>query len=148
MFRKIKRGEHKEVAKLLNKSWKSRRYKDAEKYIAKGHSIEIIDDQFFVFENYKGDIVGIIGVVLYYGGVAELRDLVIDGKYRGLGYSTQMLERAIGYCSSNKIRKVYGYVRYQDEGLLKSLGFHVEGVLKNHFVDGEDLLILSKFLFP
>ena len=146
MFRKIKRSEYKEVARLLNKSWKSRRYKDAEKYIAKGHSIEIKDDQFFVFESFRGGIAGVIGVVLYDSGVAELRDLVIDGKYRGLGYSTQMIERAIDYCISNKARKVYGYVRYQDEGLLKSLGFHVEGVLKNHFVDGEDLLILSKFL--
>lgn len=146
MFRKIKRGEYKEVAKLLNRSWKSRRYKDAEKYIAKGHSIEIVDDEFFVFEGIKGDIVGVISVVLYDSGIAELRDLVIDGKYRGLGYSTQMIERSIDFCRSNKARKVYGYVRYEDEGLLKSLGFHVEGVLKNHFVDGEDLLILSKFI--
>ncbi len=146
MFRKIKRGDYQEATKLLGKSWKSRRYKNPMDYISKGHNIEIVEDQFFVFEGIKGEMVGIISVVLYEGGVAELRDLVIDDKYRGLGYSTQMLERAIDYCNSNKMRKIYGYVRYQDEGLLKSLGFHVEGVLKNHFVDGEDLLILSKFL--
>ncbi len=146
MFRKIKRGDYQEATKLLGKSWKSRRYKNPMDYISKGHSIEINEDQFFVFEGLRGEVVGIISVVLYESGVAELRDLVIDDKYRGLGYSTQMLERTIDYCKSNRTRKVYGYVRYQDEGLLKSLGFHVEGVLKNHFVDGEDLLILSKFL--
>lgn len=150
MFRKIKKAEIPKVANLLRQYWKTRGMnypkKWAEDYLKKGHKHDIKEDNFFVLEGPRGSVIGVISSTIFEGDVAELRDLVVTEKYRGLGHGKRLVNEALEYCKSKNVRKVYGFSRYETEGLLRALGFHVEGVLRNHFAEGEDLLIMSKFL--
>lgn len=142
-------AHRKSLAAHLVAYWKTRgmRYsqKWAEGYIASGHKKEIAGDKFFVaLEN--GCVVGSISVVVWKGGLAELRDFYVTPACRNKGIGRALFEKALRFCEKKKARKVHAKVFPQYMEFFKEYGFAEEGILKSHFADGEDLLVVGKFM--
>lgn len=138
-----------QVALLLREYWKERRMdysqRWAESYLKKGHSIEIKKEVFFVLKE-ENTLIGIISIIVWEGDLAELRDFVIKKEFRGKGYGKKLLENSIEWCKKNRIRKIISLSFPKYEKFLKEYGFEREGYLKDHFADGEHLVIMGKHL--
>src|SRR3989344_2493687 len=145
----ISKNEVIELSYLLVKYWKERGMeydlKCTEQYLIEGHKNELKDDITFSVKN-DGILIGIISVVVFEGDLAELRDFVIKEGMRGQGYGTKTLKLILDWCKDNQIRKVMSLIFPKHEQFLAKLGFAREGYLKDHFINGEDLLIMSKKL--
>ncbi|HLD57947.1 MAG TPA: GNAT family N-acetyltransferase [archaeon] len=141
----------KSASKLLVDYWNSRgmsQYTNgyARKYLSQGHAKEIKFDKFFVLKSATQDAVAVVSLIVYDGDVAEIRDFVVDKKYRGKGYGRKIVEELIEKAKKLKVRKLFSLASDKNTGFYKHLGFKKEGVLKDHFSKGEDLTIFSKFL--
>jgi len=150
MLIKISDKDRKEAAGLLADYWETRGMPQynrawASRYLAKGHGLEIARDEFFVLRE-KGELVGIISLITDVSGVAEIRDEVVKQEYRGKGYGKILIAEVVKLAKKRKIRKVFAltFPRYQK--LYADIGFKKEGVLKDHFAKGENLVIVSKIL--
>ena len=146
----LTKQEHGEVAQLLTSYWQERgmtQYdrKWAASYLIEGHKKEIEKDEFFVYKE-NGTIIGTIALITYSGGVAEIRDLVIKQEHRKKGQGKKVLSEIISIARQRKLRKLFAFVNPELEAPLQKGGFVKEGVLKNHFAQGEDLVIMSLFL--
>ena len=146
----LTRKDLQQTSKLLVDYWKERgmpkyNQKYAEKYILEGHKKEIKFDRFFVYKE-KRSLVGIISLIVQEGNVAEMRDLVVDQQYRNRGYGKKIIEEMIETSKKLKIRKLYVLTFSQLTKFYKRLGFKKEGILRSHFAEGENLIIMSKFL--
>ena len=149
-LKKLTPKKRPQAAELLWNYWKERgmpQYdkKWAEDYLVGGHKKEIKKDEFYVYEDRAG-FIGLVSLIVDVSGVAEIRDMVIDPMYRKKGYGTRMLNDLIEFAKKENIRKVFALVIPQYENLYRKMGFEKEGILKNHFAAGEDLIIMSKFL--
>ena len=149
MLVKLSSKDHNRAAQLLADYWSSRgvtQYdqKWALAYLSKGHRIEVVSDEFFVLRE-KSEIIGIASLITDVSGVAEIRDEVVKPKYRGRGYGKILLREIVKLAKKRKIRKLFAltFPRYQKFYL--SVGFKKEGLLKNHFAKGENLVTMSCF---
>jgi len=61
---------------------------------------------FFVVEE-GSEIVGTVGVKKDSQDEALVRRLFVDAKHRGRGYGTELLDRAVSFCSEKGYRRVY-----------------------------------------
>ena len=152
MLIKLSRSSRQEAAQLLADYWSSRGMpaydrKWAAKYLTKGHGLEVARDEFFAMRE-NGKLVGIVSLITDVSGVAEIRDLVVKPAHRGKGYGRVMLKQIVSLARRQKIRKVFvlAFPRYRK--LYESLGFAKEGILKDHFAKGENLIVMSRFLEP
>jgi len=139
----------KDLAKHLISYWKTRgmnySQKWAENYVTKGHREEILGDKFFVaVEN--GFVVGSMSVILWKRDIAELRDFYVKPEYRNKGIGRKLLERALDFCRRKDMRKIHAELFPQYFHFFKKYGFYKEGVLRSHYAEGEDLLVIGKFL--
>lgn len=149
-LKELTEQERREAAKLLADYWKDRGMPQydktwAKEYLIEGHKKEVKKDEFFVYTE-GGETIGTISLITDVSDVAEIRDMVVKPKYRNKDYGKKMLEELMGIARERKIRKLYAFIFPQSEKMYRSVGFEKEGVLKNHFVVGEDLTIMSKFL--
>ena len=150
VLEKLTSGKRSEVALLLFEYWKERGMPEydqkwAENYLIDGHKTEIESDEFFTF--IEGNtVIGVISLIKDVSNVAEIRDMVIKTEYRGKGYGKKMLSELISLAKEKKIRKLFSLSFPKLQKMYESLGFEKEGALKNHYADGEDLVIMSIFL--
>lgn len=139
----------KELAEFLSKYWETRNMDYsldwAESYIRKGHKKEIMDDKFFVAKEDE-EIIGSISVVFREGGVAELRDFYVKEEHRDEGIGDELFEKAFEFCRERNVRKLHVKIFPYMLNFFKRKGFRAEGVLQDHFEEGEDLIIMGKFL--
>ncbi len=148
---KVVEGEQeiKELAHMLSDYWSERDLdypvEWAEDYVREGHSKEIMGDKFFV-ETGEDGVSGSISIVLWEGGVAEIRDFYVVEGERDSGIGIKLLERVQEYCESRGVRKLHAKVITESKGFFEKNGFKEEGVLKDHFKEGEDLAVMAKFL--
>ena len=137
------------IAELLVKYFEERGMPNYNKkwtidYLNKGHKKEIKKDEFFVYkENNK--IIGVISLINDVSKLAEIRDEVVFPNYNK-NYLKKMLLEIINLSKKYKLRKIYALVLKNKMEYYKVLGFKKEGLLKNHFIKGEDLTIMSKFI--
>ena len=148
-IKKIEGDDLQPVAALLRNYWKERGMPCAQEwtmeYLANGHKAEIKKDQFFVLR--EGDkTLGAIALVVNVSDVAEIRDMVVKKEARGKGLGKKLLEYVIEYAKHNEIRKIYALVFQQYRPFYEKYGFQLEGFLKDHFKEGEHLLVMSKML--
>lgn len=61
---------------------------------------------FWVAENEKGEVVGMIGVQQYDSGVGEIRRLRVRGDHRRRGIGSALLESAIRHCREMQHLKI------------------------------------------
>lgn len=145
----LSNDEVSQVALLLREYWKERNMnysqKWTESYLKKGHSIEIKKEVFFVLKE-ETELIGVISIVVWESDLAELRDFVIKKEFRGEGYGKKLLENSIEWCKKNRIRKIISLSFPKYEKFLEEYSFEREGYLKDHFADGEHLLIMGKRL--
>tara|TARA_Y100000310_G_C20702951_1_gene831782 strand:+ start:3648 stop:4211 length:564 start_codon:yes stop_codon:yes gene_type:complete len=136
------------VATLLRSYWRDRKMiytqKWAEDYITVGHKVELKREQTFVLLD-KNKVLGTIAVLLWEGNVAELRDFVVKKEQRNKGLGKKLLEFALDWCKRNNVRKVFALVSQDLRSFFESYQFILEGFLKNHFKEGEHLLLVSFF---
>jgi len=149
-LRNVSERDENKLAELLADYWKERGMPQydvawAKAYLKEGHKKEIARDEFFVFEQ-EGNMVGVIALITDVSGVAEIRDTVIKPEHRKKGFGKQMLTELVALAKERKLRKLFSLSFPQYERLLTSVGFEKEGVLKNHFAQGEDLVVMSLFL--
>ena len=148
MLQPLADNERTRVVDILVNYWKERGMPQygkawAADYLLNGHKNETKSDEFFVY-TIDDEVIGTIALITDVSGVAEIRDLVIKPEYRGKGYGKKMLKDLMNLAKQRKIRKLFALTKV--EGIFKSEGFEKEGMLKNHFAQGEDLIIMSKFL--
>ncbi|MFH1511695.1 MAG: GNAT family N-acetyltransferase [Candidatus Woesearchaeota archaeon] len=145
---RIKTKEHNEASQILTDYWRSRgmSYSKAwtKKYLKEGHKTEIRQDIIFAIKE-KRKLCGIISAIVLEGNVAELRDFVIKKEFQGKGYGTKAVNQVLTWCKKRKIRKVVALCCPATKRITQKLGFIKEGLLKDHFVKGESLTIMSKF---
>ena len=145
----LKKEDIPKIATLLRNYWKERSMiysqKWTENYLKKGHSTEIKKEKFFVLKE-KNNIIGYISVIIWESNLAELRDFVIEKKFRRKGYGKKLLNFALNWCEKNKIRKIIALTFPKYKGFLEKFNFKEEGFLKNHFKKGENLYFMSKQL--
>lgn len=149
-LKKLTKLEKTKVLKLLMDYWKERGMPDydkkwTQKYLDEGHRKEIKNDEFFVYKN-NNKLVGMVSLITDISNIAEIRDFVVKPKYRNKGYGRMILNELIILAKDRKIRKLYALTFPKYKKFLKSFGFEEEGFLKSHFIKGEDLTIMSKFL--
>ena len=137
------------VSRLLRSYWKERGMSFTEvwtkNYLVKGHALETAKEFQFVAHEGKTRL-GYLSVILSLGGLAELRDFVVVPEHRGKGYGHSLLQHALALCHQLEVRKVIALVFPQTFPFYRQHGFFVEGLLKSHFTEGEDLLALGFFL--
>lgn len=136
-----------ECSKMLSTYWKSigENYSInyAKKYIKQGHRTEIIGDKFFILKE-KGEIAGIISLILFCDTSAEVRDFYIKPRFRGKGYGDTLLKYLIGWAKKNRLRMVFAKSLKYSLNLFKKHGFKQEGKLKDFFVKGIDVYFMTK----
>jgi N-acetylglutamate synthase-like GNAT family acetyltransferase len=146
---KIGKKDVSATARLLREYWETRGMKYSQKwaegYVSKGHKAEIKEDLFFALKDGE-KVLGTIAVIIYEGDVAELRDFVVDREHRGKGLGHKIISESLTILKEKKVRKAYALIFRQYADFYKEFGFEKEGVMKSHFAEGEDLVIVSKFL--
>lgn len=149
-FKKLTSKDRKTVAKLLADYWKERgmpeyNQKWALRYLAEGHKKETVADEFFAY--HKGrDLIGVIAFITDVSGVAQIRDLVVKKEYRHMGFGRKILNELIKIARKRKLRKIFVICFPKLKKFYQSAGFEKEGLLKSHFADNENLIIMSKFI--
>ena len=143
-------NENYEIAtNILRDYWKNRGMPEYDKtwaldYLQQGHKNETKNDEFFVYQ--EQEIIGMVSLITDVSLVAQIRDLVVKPEFRGKGYGKKNF--AGTNHSSNGAQAKKNLCTYNDdyENFYISCGFEKEGLLKSHFMDGEDMIIMSKFL--
>src|SRR3989344_5101622 len=148
-IKKLSDKDINKTSEMLKNYWKERGMnyssKWAKEYIMEGHRKEILQDIFFLAKENE-EIIGSISIIVHEGDLVELRDFVVLLAHRGKGIGKALFDHALSWCLQNNIRKIYCLsFPYLNNFWLKQ-GFILEGELKNHFKDEENLLIFSKFL--
>lgn len=80
---------------------------------------------------------------------AEILNMFVSDKYRGLGIGYLLLEKIIEICNDQEIENITLEVRKSNVYALKlyaSLGFVSEAIRKKYYGDGEDAFLMVKKL--
>lgn len=150
MLEKLSTEDRQDAANMLADYWKKRGMKQydeewAEGYLCEGHSKEMESDEFFAYIQ-RGEIVGLVSLIVDVSGVAEIRDMLIRPAYRHKGYGKKMLTELVKIAKKRKIRKLYALALDDSLKIYKGAKFKKEGLLKSHFAPGEDLTMMSRQL--
>src|SRR3989338_5187023 len=148
-IKKIESEDLQATANLLRSYWKERGDNYAQdfalNYLTNGHKTEITKDQSFVIKE-KDKIVWMIALVVYEGNVAEIKDCILKKEARGKGWGRKLTEIIIDHAKRNEIRKISIVTVPNLRSFYEKFGFTLEGFLKDHFKEGEHMLIMSKKL--
>lgn len=141
--------DYNEPASLLSEYWQERgmsyNKEWANEYLKEGHKKEIKEDLFYTYKE-EDKVIGMVSLVIDVSGLAEIRDLVVNPEYRKKGYSKQILQELEMVAIEKGLRKIFALVFPELQKLFSDSGFSEEGFLRNHFAEGEDLIIMSKFI--
>ena len=80
---------------------------------------------------------------------AEILNLFVSEKYRGLGIGKELMEEVIHVCKENKIEKLTLEVRMSNHyaiNMYKDLGFKRGTIRKKYYGNSEDALLMIKDL--
>lgn len=110
--------------------------KQAKNFLSKG-----CENHFFAIKDEK--IIGTITLTIE-GDLGEIKNFVVKKEERRKGYGTKLLEFAIDYARNKKIRNLISLVLPEYKEFFEKYGFENEGLLKDHFRDREDLILMSR----
>ncbi|MDP6293554.1 MAG: hypothetical protein QF486_03120 [Candidatus Woesearchaeota archaeon] len=135
------------VAAKLAENWQERGLNFdqswAEECLQHGHRRTIVGDEFYTYKVNK-KILGMVSLVTFEGGVAEIRDS-IELTDSGVVLKN-LLTELIEVSKMGDVRKLYSLVLKNNTAIYTALGFKKEGELLDHFKEGEDLTIMSLLL--
>ncbi len=114
-------------------------------YLTSGHTKEIKEHVFFSIKLDK-EIIGIVSIIIYNNGLAEIKDFIIEENFRNKGYGSKSLTMLIDWCKNKNIRKIYSLVPPACKEFFSKHGFGVEGYLRDHYKEQEDLVLVAKFI--
>ncbi len=148
-LRELEENEVEEIAEVLVKDWQ-RRNLDYDKewatdYLKNGHSKEIEEEHFYVYEE-NGEKKAFASLVKDVNGVVEIRDEGLLPGFKDEQTMTMLLMQLISEATAMDARKIYCLTPFDRLQTFRELEFEQEGVLKDHFKEGEDLVMMSRFL--
>ncbi len=149
-LRLLEYKDREKVATLLDFYWQNRGINGRSDYWAKvyldeGHKREIGNEEFFIYEN-DGIIIGFISLITNVQDIAQIRDEIMVAKDENNKNFEIIINEIIKIALLRKIRKLFSLSIPKYVSEYEKLGFVKEGVLKDHYVKGEDLTIMSMFL--
>jgi hypothetical protein len=109
-------------------------------YLEEGHKNDT-DHTFFRLED-DDDTIGVVSLVVDTHDVAEIKDLIVDDESR-LMEALMMLEQR---AATMGVRKLYALESFDRVSTFEDVDFEQEGILQDHYVEGETLVIMSKFV--
>lgn len=80
---------------------------------------------------------------------AEILNLFVSEKYRGLKLGVMLMDRVIEVCNDLELENLTLEVRESNKyalALYEQLGFKKGAIRKNYYEDGEDALLMVKYL--
>lgn len=92
---------------------------------------------------------GKVDLILRKGHLAEIEHLYVELAHRNQGYGTELMTIAEATARRHGRKKISLLCRNDNiaaVNLYKKLGYSIEGVLKDHFENGVDILVFSKFI--
>lgn len=113
----------------------------AKNYLEEGMASEFSEER-FVCLDAKNNIIGSIALLLYSEHVGEIRDEIWNSDETG----AMLLDALIKFAKKKKTRKIYSLAIKSKMRFYLEHGFKKEGYLRNHFKEGEGVVIVSKFL--
>ena len=141
--------DKKKAADLLGKFLKSRDISLPRtwllEYLTSGHIKEIKEHVFFSIKLNK-EVIGLASIVVYNNNIAEIKDFVVEENFRGKGHGSKCLNMLLDWCKNKNIRKVYSLVLPECKEFFSKHGFGVEGYLREHYKEQEDLVFVAKFI--
>ncbi len=76
---------------------------------------------------------------------AEILNLFVSEKYRGLGIGKKLMAEVLAVCNENEIKMLTLEVRKSNDYAIKmyqGLGFKTSSIRKKYYADGEDALLM------
>ena len=106
-------------------------------------------NNFYFVAEIDDNVIGCLRASVVDIDLAEIRNICVEERYRNQGIATQLLEAAMQLLKEKKMRKIVARtIAWNDKALkfFKSFGFEQEGLFKEHYRKGIDVIQLYKFL--
>ena len=106
-------------------------------------------NNFYFVAEIDDNVIGCLRACVVDIDLAEIRNICVEERYRNQGIATQLLEAAMQLLKEKKMRKIVARtIAWNDKALkfFKSFGFEQEGLFKEHYRKGIDVIQLYKFL--
>lgn len=94
--------------------------------------------QFYAIEE-NNEMAGCVAMKLGYNSIAEMKDLIAKNEAN----LRMLVENMIRICHEKEMRKLFTICPQIYEKALMGINFTKEGLLNDHFKDGENLVIMS-----
>ncbi len=148
-LRELEENEVEEIAEVLVENWQ-RKNLDYDKdwaidYLKNGHDKEVEEEHFYVYEE-NGEKKAFASLVKDVNGVVEIRDEGLLPGVKDKQTMTMLLMQLISEATAMNARKIFCLTPFDKIQTFRELEFEQEGILKNHFKPGQDLVIMSRFL--
>ena len=95
------------------------------------------------------EIVGCLRASVVDIDLAEIRNICVEERYRNQGIATQLLEAVLALLKEKHMRKIVARtIAWNDKAIkfFKTFGFEQEGLFKEHYRKGIDVVQLYKFV--
>ena len=133
---------------LLIDYWKEREIaatkRAARTFLEEGHVAAVAYEDTFLAEQ-EGKLAGMLGLVVYEGGLAKIRTFFMKPAFRGKGNGEAFLSFLLALLERSGVRKVTVHAFPETKQLYARLGFSQEGLLRDHFRPDEDVVLMSLF---
>ena len=142
-IREMKKEDYARVSALYEENQSERRLKFNKRQLS--NYLRGSGNKIFVLRE-EDIMMGLLNLNHATPGVIEIKDLVIKREFRNYGYGAKLLEYAIEHAKKNNVRKLFVLTNPNLRNAYVSYGFVLEGYLRSHIVDEEDLIVMSLFL--
>src|SRR3989344_2618583 len=100
-------------------------------------------NNFYFVAEIDDNVIGCLRASVVDIDLAEIRNICVEERYRNQGIATQLLEAAMQLLKEKKMRKIVARtIAWNDKALkfFKSFGFEQEGLFKEHYRKGIDVI--------
>lgn len=139
----LTKDDYEKIASLFDEYWNERKLHFTRKQLS--NYIRNPSNKIFALRE-EDIIMGLLNLSYENLDLVEIKDLIIKREFRGNAYGAKLLEHAIEYCKDNNVRKLFVLTNPNLRDAYVNYGFALEGYLKNHLADSEDLILMSLFL--
>ncbi|MBI4162227.1 MAG: GNAT family N-acetyltransferase [Candidatus Aenigmarchaeota archaeon] len=106
-------------------------------------------NNFYFVAEVDNIVVGCLRASVVDIDLAEIRNICVEERFRNQGIATQLLQAALNILKEKHMRKIVARtIAWNDKAIkfFKTFGFEQEGLFKEHYRRGIDIIQLYKFL--
>src|SRR3989338_1401533 len=126
------------LAKLFKEDYERRGLNFTQSSIKDYLKIGMKRKQFYAIEE-NNEIIGCVALKPGYNFILEMKDMIARDEQQ----LRMLVENMIKICLEKEARKLFTICPEKYEKGLERIGFIKEGMLKDHFMEGENLVIMS-----